>query len=170
MPLTIEENKRVKYKELDNKDILIQLNNLNLLFTQYANQYYKGKASFYMDMDVLSDVIIHVNKRIEHAKIFHNIDDSNEFRVLALYCYWIVRLHPFQMYKNKEESVPDINESFALYVYIMLCKSIFKAKGKEINLSTRYLKELKYTLRYRELNKATLILLLEPKVDYEYYK
>lgn len=170
MPLTIED-KKVKYKELDNEIIRKRLNNINLLVTQYINQKYKLEAiNFQIDIDALSDVIIHVDKRVEHSRIFHNIDDSNEFRLLAFYSYWIVRLHPFQLYNKNNKPISDINESIAIYLYIRLCKVVFKAKGKNINLSNRYLQELKYTLRYRELNKATLILLLEPKIDYIYYK
>lgn len=163
MPVTYDsDKKRYKYKNISSEAARKQINELNVLFTDYMNRSYKNKAvRFEIDIDCLYDVVVHVDKRNEHARIFHDVEDSNEFRNIALYCYWIVRLHPFYC-----DTISNINESFAVYLFVCLFNSMYDKKqfGK-YQINRRYIHELKYTLRYRELNKATLILLMEPRLE-----
>lgn len=160
-----ETDKRYVYREPDDKVIYKQIQVINLLFTDFINRCYKKDyLEVYIDQNAIYDLIVHVDKRNTHARIFHDIEKPNEYRTIALYCYWIVRLHPFTITLKTRESVEqisDINETFALYLYLCIIKSLC---GKSSKIDYNYIRELKYTLRYRELNKATLILLLEPKI------
>lgn len=166
MPIEYNEiEKRYVYREPANEIIFQQMKNINLLFTDFINRCYTANnVEITYDTNAIYDIVIHVDKRKTHAKLFHDIEKPNEYRNIALYCYWIVRLHPFNIVLKNEntlEIISDINETFAVYLYMRVIKSLY---GPDIKIDYNYVRELKYTLRYRELNKATLILLLEPKI------
>lgn len=166
MPIVYDETeKRYVYNEPEDAAVYKQIQVIHLLFTDFINRCYKNDSlEVNIDNNAIYDLIIHVDKRNTHAKIFHDIEKPNEYRTIALYCYWIVRLHPFNItLKNEKntEQISDTNETFAVYLYMCIIKSLY---GENVQIDFNYIKELKYTLRYRELNKATLILLLEPKI------
>lgn len=138
------------------------------LVTDYASGSYTVKNILY-NTDVLMDVFIHADKKTERSGFFHKSGKSNEYKTIAALCYWIIKLHPYyivaekQLDANINMDFSAINEAFALYLYERIVKKVHEEKGENIVFNKKYIKELKYTLRYQHFHKATLVFLFKPK-------
>ncbi len=179
---------RIKYHRMSGSEIVRVVNDLLKLYSDLCarlDQRYNRtiKAEYNYDVSVLQEVVIRTDKRRVHAQIFHDIEESAEFRVLALYCYWIIKLHPFSMVvtsRKDEREIPfspsHINEYFAVYLYVSAFNSMVRCLKEQhkdkteyvktlekLRLSDNYLRELSYTFRFRDLNKASLIMIFEPQ-------
>lgn len=181
LPIKVVED-GYKYQEPSIKTIREEMSRFASLFTDYMQELKKYLKDYYVveyaefDENALKDVVVRTDKRKEHAKIFHRIDDSSELRYMAIACYWIIKLHPFiagiRPLSGKDPSEypvdyqdvhgSNINEGFAIYLFIMTIKLIMRQQEKEFDFNNEYLHELKYTLRYRDVDKNALIMLFEP--------
>lgn len=123
----------------------------------------------FVNEDIVLAVITKVDQRKEYFKFFHGLDMS-EYKEAALTAFWYVKLKPINVrtgeFSDKTlKEYESINEKLAIY-YILktLRKMLFRAgkKADELNsISDKYLRELVYTLTYRDISKEAFILLIE---------
>lgn len=118
------------------------------------------------DVDIneynLCEVIERVNKRRYHYIVFHNINELSEIKETALLCYWIVKLKPFTILNKNSPLRNSPNEYFALYLILSILQYLTFNKSKQSfqKPSDAFLKDLIYILKYRELSKEAMILLV----------
>lgn len=109
----------------------------------------------------LQDIIVRVHKRKIYFMVFHKEMEISEYKETALYCYWFLKLRPFWIDPSRK-GAERINENFALYLYITLLKRYNEKFSENDGLDQRHIKELKYSFRFRDITKESMILMLEP--------
>ena len=111
----------------------------------------------------LLDIIIRVDKRQAYYKYFHNNMTINEFKTAGLLAYWILKFKPITItdtrYCNNIEHC-DSNELFAFYIIWL---ALYQAGRCDAALSgnERFVKELRYSFRFRSFTIDALIVLAE---------
>lgn len=118
---------------------------------------------------VVFQIITKVDQRKKYFEFFHHIDIS-DFKELALYCFWIIKLKPLFLTKkdaNDDDKLAfeSINEKLALYKIINKFKSLAKDDIQRQRIddffTVEYMYELIYSFTYRDISKEALTLLIE---------
>lgn len=118
---------------------------------------------------IIFQIITKVDQRKKYFDFFHHLNIS-DFKELALYCFWIIKLKPLFLVKpnaNEDDKLAfdSINEKLALYKIINKFKSLARTDEhrKKIDnfFSNEYMYELIYSFTYRDISKEALILLIE---------
>jgi hypothetical protein len=119
-----------------------------------------------VNLDILKDIVIRVNKRDAYFRYFHNNMRMSEYTETALYAFWIVSLKPFSL--SQEYFDPcftgRINEEFSLYyIFTLLCNiANHEAKNAYVSkLGEDMYREIVYSLQYRDISKEALMLIVE---------
>jgi hypothetical protein len=108
-------------------------------------------------------MIIRVDKRKAYYHYFHDDTEINEYKVAALYAYWILKLRPLTItdprFITKRDHC-DINELFAIY---LICSTLYQTGrlAKPITGEESYSKKLRYSFRYRNFTIDSFIVLVE---------
>jgi hypothetical protein len=118
----------------------------------------------------LIDAIVRVDKRRHYFKVFHNMD-INEGKRAALLAYWIVKFRPIMItdvrYINTKGYNDRVNELFALHILLIALRKIKRVKfwdgssGVKVELDHPYLKELRYSLRFRNFTIDSMLVLAD---------
>jgi len=123
----------------------------------------------------LSNVAERVHKRFKYLEYFHNGMIPSEYKVIALNMYWIAKLHPFWIQPlpgdddDQVSIIAQINERIAVYLFMRIVGELnFSLYKKAPNLLMDYADELLYSLRYRDISKESLYLMLD-SFYYEHY-
>lgn len=122
------------------------------------------------NIQTLKDIIVRIDMRQLYFRMYHSDMVASEYKVImGLSCFWILKLRPFWVKIQKEDS-PEvmqiatwINEKIALYMACCLLEKYnpdFFENGK--NLCKSYCKELEYSFRYRDLSKESMFLMFDP--------
>jgi len=114
-------------------------------------------------------IITKVDQRKKYFIFFHHLNIS-DFKELALYCFWIIKLKPLCLIKedatdSDKLAFASINEKLAIYKIINTFRSLAE-NGKQRKViddffSDAYIHELIYSFTYRDISKEALILLIE---------
>ena len=108
------------------------------------------------------DIIIRVDKRKSYYKYFHDMT-INEFKIAGLLAYWILKFKPITItdrhYCNNIEHC-DNNELFAFYIIWIALHEAGKC-DTPLSGTERFVKELRYSLRFRSFTIDSLIVLAE---------
>ncbi|MDR2584090.1 MAG: hypothetical protein LBC75_11465 [Fibromonadaceae bacterium] len=108
--------------------------------------------------ETLLEIIELVWKRKIYFQVFHDLKDLNELKEASLYCFWILKLQPFEWLKENYQ----LNVLIALNIFIGgLCLYVKEKENKEINFPEDVLKNLYYSFRYRDWSKEALMDLAE---------
>lgn len=142
------------------------------LFEMFVNSKRINKADIIHSKQAILDIITRIDKRNEYFQYFHRIKTINEFKNTALLIYWINKLHPFMCVESNnldEDSLnvyANINEKFSIF---LLMGIIMKHNPQFLGSSDerpgylgKFIDEIEYSLRFRDISKESLILLLEP--------
>lgn len=114
-------------------------------------------------------IITKVDQRKQYFSYFHHLDIS-DFKEIALYAFWIVKLAPLYFKEGTDtsnSSLPyeSLNPKFAVYLIVKKVKSLANSdvQRNRINkfFSASYIYELVYSLTYRDISKEAMILLME---------
>lgn len=118
-----------------------------------------------VDLALISEILIRVDKRKEYFTIFHNKMKMNELKKTALIMFWIIKFKPCsvktvdQKLKRKYE---QINEAFAIFLLLSATKRELKMDANaKLNISKGYLEKLLYAFRYWDLSKEALMMIAE---------
>lgn len=162
-------DEKTRYTKPDEEYYKTQVKLLNSIFNSFINEKGYNQEYIYIDSDSILDIITRIDKREDYFTYFHNIK-INEFKRGAITCYWINKLRPFHyiMPKGKETDeartiAKSINESFCCYLIISIIQTFCPEllEDKKLKFTKKFIKDLEYSLRYRNLNKEALILYLE---------
>ncbi|MDR0496732.1 MAG: hypothetical protein LBH42_03870, partial [Treponema sp.] len=95
--------------------------------------------------DVLIKVFEHVEKYRVYFHVFHNGDELGEFNEGALFCYWIVKLHPFY---HPQFNTNDLNAKIAICLFINAIYYYSERTKSNKRISRQLTKNLYYSLRF----------------------
>jgi hypothetical protein len=131
-------------------------------FLFYFRGYPKNLEVSVCELDVI-DMIIRVDKRQAYFHIFHNNMEINECKRAGLYAYWFAKFRPIKItdkrYQNKPDHV-DVNEYFALHYLLAMLREAGRIDC-EISEDSQFIKELRYSLRWRNFTIDSLIVLAD---------
>lgn len=152
------------YQELDRNDVLTEVKNLFIIWNNYINDHIsprKLSKEFRATVDgsTLAKVVRRVDITREYYKRFHDTSIA-EYKVAALYAYWINKLKPVFVY-NKELG-EKINATFSLYLFY----AGIRKKGKirehiDFEPNSEYIKHLLYAMQYDEITEKSMMLIGE---------
>lgn len=123
----------------------------------------------YVDEDTVMSIIVKVHQRRKYFEYYHGLNMS-ECKEVALICFWYVKLRPIcavtkEVAEQGQRWLNTINEKLAIYYMIVTLRGMLekeKISTQQLDdISESYLQELTYSLRYRDLSKEGLILLIE---------
>lgn len=177
-----------KYRYADKTDTKRHLN--EFLNACYATRLLKNeteKINLAYDEDVVLDIIERVRMRKLYFYVYHDIpspDDLNELKEIALYAFWILKLHPFRWrdgyhaLQNDPLSDYALNARVALGLFIKGLK--LYAEGKTLDAAqtgqkasyivsvarsgSEIIQTLYYSFRYRDWSKEALMDLAESMI------
>jgi hypothetical protein len=111
-----------------------------------------------LSIQVMIEIIERVEKRRVYFHIFYEGCKMGELNEGALFCYWILKLHPF--------SCPGIdsdvlNAKIALCLFINTVYYYSNTNEKITGISPQYLNDVYYSFRYRDLSKEALMIMIQ---------
>jgi hypothetical protein len=126
------------------------------------------------NIKTIEEIVIRVHKRMKYFIYFHNNMELNEYKIVALYVYWILKLRPYwiDISGEDEETIvfsTRINEKISLHAFLSIIREynkLFFEKGND--LIKDYSEELLYSFRHRDISKEAMYLMLDP-FYYMYY-
>jgi len=130
-----------------------------------------GSQSIPRDKLGLSDscmlkIIDLVERRRVYFHVYHGIEMS-EWNEVALYCFWIAKLHPFfEIPKSNmvAREANEINSIIAVRMLYSMANRIRLELGKErMKLSNRG--NMVHALRYRDISKEGIMAILEVMIE-----
>jgi hypothetical protein len=112
-----------------------------------------------MSKSAVFEMIERVEKRRVYFHIFYDGDKMGELNEGALLCYWILKLHPFSC-PEIESDILNAKIALCLFTNTIYCylQGIHKTKTE---ISGKFLKDIYYSFRYRELTKESIMILAE---------
>jgi len=126
------------------------------------------KVDYYVHKRNLFEVISRLDKRRVYYKVFHDLTEINEFKYIALQCYWINTLKPFMVVNDKSSIYNSPNEMFSVYLIISMVRSVFQKvfPDKEfIYPSSRRITDMVYNFKYCDLSREATIAFVETFAD-----
>ena len=117
----------------------------------------------------LNEVVLRVDKRRQYFLYFHNKTAINEYKLIALYVFWILKLRPFWIAIDDSDDdefidfATRINENISLHMFLSIVNNFnasFYMQGAD--LVKDYADELMYSFRYRDISKEAMYLMLDP--------
>ena len=152
------------YQEKDKNTALIEIDRINGLFGRFlASNGFDNLTFTYNSSDLLL-IIRKVDQRKHYFKEFHNIAMS-ELKEISLLCFWLIKFKPYRIENDSDSLHDSINEKFCVYLIIYTIRNILRLKKLDespINyFSEEYIYELTYSLKFRDISKEALILLVE---------
>lgn len=104
--------------------------------------YLQEGKDYFIHQRNLFEVIRRLDKRRVYYKVFHGLTKINEFKYVALQCYWINTLKPFMVVNCDSSIYNSPNELFSVYLIIAMVRSVFQSVYPEKNLYILQVNEL----------------------------
>lgn len=118
-----------------------------------------------VNLPLISEILIRVDKRREYFVIYHNKMRMNEFKKTALIIFWILKFKPFCVIHDDlklKRKYECINEAFCIFLLLSVLKKASEDRGIEhLDISQDYLDNLKHAFRYWDLSKEAIIVIAE---------
>jgi len=112
--------------------------------------------------DVLLEIIERIEKRRVYFHVFYEGCEMGELNEAALFCFWIVKLHPF--YHQKIDS-NVLNAKIAICLFTNAIYYYSEKTKIERRIPERFINDLYYSLMYRDISKESLMILAESFVN-----
>ena len=112
--------------------------------------------------DVLLEIIERIEKRRVYFHVFYDGCEMGELNEGALFCFWIVKLHPF--YHRKIDS-NVLNAKIAICLFTNAIYYYSEKTKIERRIPERFINDLYYSLMYRDISKESLMILAESFVN-----
>ena len=158
------------YTEPSQEYISGEMKKFEEIVTQFCDISQIDRNRIEVNYQTLQDVIIRVDMRKLYFRVFHSNMEANEYKVImGLECFWILKLRPFWMKIEPNDSSEAmhiatwINEKIALHMACSVLETYnpeFFKEGRDICKS--YCEELEYSFRYRDLSKESMFLMFDP--------
>jgi hypothetical protein len=111
--------------------------------------------------DCILDIIDLVERRRVYFYVFHGINMS-EWNEIALYCFWVAKLHPFSEVPPLNvvgRQVNDVNAWIAMRMLLNAVTKIRESKGR--GETKMPVKNLVHAFRYRDISKEAVMAIFE---------
>jgi len=159
-----------RYQMLPLNDIIIMLQALQEEFEDYLHYYlgYRKEQYVISGIDII-DAIVRVDKRRAYFRYFHGMGINNEKKA-ALFAYWIAKLRPVKFIDEKLKKCKthvNVNEKLAVnhLINVLVDKGKIKLwdgkEGVSFDENNKFIKELCYSFRFRNLSIDSMIVLAE---------
>jgi len=149
-----------KYVELGHAETYKRAKALADLFIIYTKEVGISDHEMRCSRHSLCDIIDRVDKRKVYFRVFYDKikEGMSERNEAALYCFWTLKLSPFF-----DNTCPDseVNINFAAFLLLASVKYGLDKKGIKINLPDKYVSDLKYAFRFRDISKESIMALAE---------
>ena len=152
-------NPKAKYCPLSDSELLDKEEQLVKLWQVFLQKNERsGHSAYAVNRKLLYDIIERVDERKDYYYYFHKIDNMSELKEVALTGFWLVKLKPFRM----EDPLSDLysweNENFALYLILSILHKELPRRGHKFKLpSEQFMKNVRYSLKYRDISKEAMI-------------
>ena len=159
------------YEELNYNDISIEC---EALIKQWNNFIKENSPDMLENRDYfihkknLYEVLRRVDKRRVYYKVFHDLVKINEFKFVALQCYWINTLKPFMVVNDTSNIYNSPNELFSVYLIISMVRSVFEdvyPEEKFVYPSPKRISDMVYNFKYCDLSREGTIAFVETFAD-----
>ena len=113
-----------------------------------------------------------MHERTHYCLIFQDMEKGmDQVRRAAVFCYWVLKLKPFyievvdinNLDVHDKPEIKYFTERFCFYY--LNCIHVKFFRGKEIDITPRYKKELEYIMKYTDIGKTELTFIFEHLVD-----
>lgn len=163
-----------KYHELDDKSYIKRYNQVIDLWRRFLAQnapsLIEGK-DYYVHKRNMYEIIKRCDQRNVYYYVFHELKDINEYKDIALYCFWINTLKPF-MVVNEESSIYNCaNEMFSLFLILSVIKGVYdNVYADDVTKQFRYpskerIKDIVYDFKYYSISREAMISFVETFAD-----
>jgi len=159
-----------RYPLMPYDDIFLMLQALQEEFEDYLHYGLGYRKDQYVVSGVdIIDAIIRTDKRAAYFRYFHGMKINNEKKAVLL-AYWINKFHPVKIIDDKLKNNKDhinINEKLAVNHLITALVDKGKIKlwdgtdGANLDDKNKFLKELCYSFRFRNLSIDSVIVLAD---------
>lgn len=168
----VEKLKRYNtYKNLDTVEFNVEHGRIlecwQLFISQNSPGMKKNKDYFIHERN-LFEVITRLDKRRVYYKVFHNLTSINEYKYVAILCYWINTLKPFMVVNERSPIYNAPNEMFSVYLIISMVRSVYskeKPNEKFVYPSDRRITDMVYNFKYCGLSREATIAFVETFAD-----
>ena len=144
------------FTKLDDTIIAALLKKLNRYLAGFsANTGISGITAF---EEALLELFERIEKRRTYFHIYYDGCKMGELNEGALLCFWIVKLKPFFCPKIP---VDILNVKIALYLFNSMLSYIAQKTNKKVLVTPQIIKDLYYSLRFRDISKESIMLLAE---------
>jgi hypothetical protein len=112
--------------------------------------------------ECMASIIDLVERRRIYFHVFHGINMS-EWNEIALYCFWIAKLHPFlevPPLNAKARQINEVNAVIAVRTLYNAVNKIRQGQGKE-RLKRMNISNLIHAFRYRDISKEAVMAIFE---------
>ena len=154
------------YKEPSEEFILGKMKIIDRFLDMFCNLFKINKEKIQVNTEIIRDIVIRMDKREIYFHIYHNDMEPSEYKKLALFIYWVLKLRPFwipineNFNENNIKFAACINEKFCIFMVTIFLRK-FKPSALKL-LKTDYIKkELPYSFRFRDLSKESLYLIFD---------
>lgn len=167
-------NKQYEYKAPSKEQKKKYFDDLIEMFEDYAESKDFDIESVEYDFDLINEIYIRVDKRKDYYMVFHKTK-LNEIREAALTAFWILKFNPFLIIGEEQRNVQlNINDGFAAYVILSAAGEYISRKHGEdktfLITDEQFLKRFKYSLKYWDLSKESLMMIAESLCENTIYE
>ncbi len=112
---------------------------------------------------LIGEAYSRIDKRRDYFVIYHDDTQMNELKETALLVYWLLKFKPIRITDEKlQKEYPYINENFAVFLIYSTIKEETKRKSNMVfGVSKEYTEKLSYALKFWDLDKEALMLVME---------
>ncbi|MBR2431092.1 hypothetical protein IKB17_06500 [bacterium] len=116
-----------------------------------------------LDEALVGEAYTRVDKRRDYFVVFHDDTQMNELKETALLVYWILKFKPIRIVNDElQKKYPYINENFAVFlIYSTIKEETTRNPQMIFSVSKDYTSKLSYALKYWDLDKEALMLVME---------
>ena len=159
------------YEELSEEEFNYEYNYILKCWERFINSNspnMKEGVDFFIHKRNLFEAIRRIDKRRVYYKVFHNLTKINEYKYVALQCYWINTLKPFMVVNPNSQIYYSPNEMFSVYLIISMVRGIFNEIFPEKTFeypTNRRITDMVYNFKYCDLSREATIAFVETFAD-----
>ena len=157
----------IRYPRMTSDELSSEIYKINNLMQIYAERHNINIDDIFFNYHQLVHIVVRIDKRKYYMTYFHHGMVMSEYKLTMLLVYWINKLKPFtykgELFNLNGDRIIDINLDFCIFLVLSLLN---KLNGSELENEANfiYIRDLKYSLVFRDLTKEALYLI----VDYFY--
>ena len=164
-------NEYTSYTDLTNEDLNEEYSYIIDCWERFISDNSPGlqvNKDYFIHEKDLFEVIRRLDKRRVYYKVFHDLLEINEFKQVAIQCYWINTLKPFMVVNEKSPIYNSPNELFAIYLIISVIRGVYQDlfPDKEFTYpSSKRIADIAYNFKYCDLSREATITFVETFAD-----